>query len=116
MKENIIEKTVCEYAKKNDWLVYKFSSPSNKGVPDRIFIKEGLILFIEFKASKAKPTKLQQKVINHLKDENCNVFVIDNIDKGKKLFDDCQRNIMKVKMEQMEQMEQDLNKITIVFE
>jgi len=87
MRESYIEKTVCEYAKSKNWKVYKWSSPGNKGVPDRIMIKKGTIIFIEFKATSKKPSELQKIVHSQLIDDGCKVYVIDDISKGKKLID-----------------------------
>lgn len=87
MKESAIEKKVSDYAKAKGWLVYKFVSPNNKGVPDRIFIRKGMLLMIEFKALGKKPTKLQDSVISKLRNEGVLVYVIDNVADGKALID-----------------------------
>ncbi len=86
MLESTIEKKVSEYAKSKGWLSYKFVSPSNRGVPDRIYIKGGECIFIEFKAPKKKPTKLQDKIIERIRNEGILVYIIDNIDEGKNIF------------------------------
>jgi len=82
-----IEKKVCEYAQRNGWLTYKFSSPANRGVPDRIFIRRGVALFIEFKAPGKKPTKFQKFTHEKLKAQGFTVHVIDSIDAGEALVD-----------------------------
>ena len=87
MRESEIEKKVSEYAKAKGWLVYKFVSPSQRGVPDRIFIGGGEIFFIEFKAPGKKPTKLQDKIFSKIRGELFEVYIIDNIEQGKLLID-----------------------------
>ena len=87
MRESEIEKEVCLYAKSKGWLTYKFISPSSKGVPDRILLNNGKVIFIEFKANKKLPTKLQNKIISNIRSKNIQVYVIDNINDGKKLID-----------------------------
>ncbi len=87
MRESEIEKKVSEYAKAKGWLVYKFVSPSQRGVPDKIFIGGGDIFFIEFKAPGKKPTKLQDKIFSKIRGELFEVYIIDNIEQGKKLID-----------------------------
>jgi hypothetical protein len=37
--EKVIEKKVCDYAKSKGFVVYKFASFNNAGVPDRIMIR-----------------------------------------------------------------------------
>lgn len=80
IRERDIEKKACELAKAAGWLAYKFVSPAQRGVPDRIFIKGGRIVFIEFKALGAKPTKLQWRMIERLRAQGCEVFVCDSVE------------------------------------
>jgi hypothetical protein len=87
MKESTIESKVVIYAKSKGFLVYKFISSYNRGLPDRIFIRNGVVFFIEFKAPGKSPTKLQIKVHNDINFHKINVYVIDNFDKGKELID-----------------------------
>jgi hypothetical protein len=85
MNESHIEKKVCEYAKSKGWLTYKFVSPSNRGVPDRLFLRKGNLFFIEFKAPGKIPTKLQSKIISKIKDQGFLVYVVDDIESGKSI-------------------------------
>lgn len=87
MRESHIEKKVSEYAKANGWLTYKFSSPNNRGVPDRVYMKEGVVFFIEFKALGKTTTTLQEKNIQRIREQNIKVFVVDDIEEGKKIVD-----------------------------
>ncbi len=86
MKESKIEKTICKYAITLGWAVYKFVSPGLRGVPDRIFLRNGQIIFIEFKADNKKPRKQQIKRIKELKALGFIVEYIDSIEKGINLF------------------------------
>ena len=87
VRESNIEKKVCEYAKSKGWLNYKWVSPNNRGVPDRLFFKAGKMVIVEFKAANKKATKLQQYHINLLQQHSFSVHVIDNIEAGKELID-----------------------------
>lgn len=87
MRESEIEKKVSDYAKAKGWLVYKFVSPSQRGVPDRVFIRGGEIYFIEFKAPGKKPTKLQDKIFSKIRGELFEVYIIDDVEQGKLLID-----------------------------
>ena len=80
IRERDIEKKACDLAKAAGWLVFKFVSPSQRGVPDRIFIRQGRIVFIEFKAPGAKPTKLQNRMIERLCVQGCTVYVCDSVE------------------------------------
>lgn len=80
IRERDIEAKVVALAKKAGWLSYKFVSPSQRGVPDRIFIRDGVVVFIEFKAPGKKPTQLQAATIKKLRDAGCAVHVCDSIE------------------------------------
>jgi len=86
MRESAIEKKVTEYAKKQGWLSYKWTSPNHRAVPDRLYFKAGRVLLVEFKAQGKKPSQLQAKVHQKLREEGFNVHVIDSIETGKPLF------------------------------
>jgi len=49
-------------------------------VPDRIFIKDGNVMFVEFKAPSKKPTPLQAHIILEMKSYGANVWVVDNME------------------------------------
>lgn len=83
MKEKQIESKIVKKAKELGFLTYKFSSPSNRGVPDRIFISpHGEVFFIEFKSEKGKLTKLQEKVIKDISEYGVGVFIINSVEVG----------------------------------
>lgn len=87
MLEKQIEAKVCEYAKAKGMMVYKFTSPARAAVPDRLFIKNGRVFFIEFKRGGQKPTDAQEREHHRLRQQAINVFVIDNVDAGKECID-----------------------------
>ena len=87
MRESFIEKTVTAYARGKGWLAFKFSSPGNKAVPDRLYIKGGLTIYIEFKAPNKKPTKLQAHTHKKMIEHGAKVFVVDSIAGGENVFD-----------------------------
>lgn len=87
--EKDIEKSVKEYARGLGILVRKYSSPNQCSVPDNIFMfNNGVIVFVEFKRKKKKPTKAQAEEHLKMRLRGCNVFVIDNKEDGKQLIKD----------------------------
>ena len=87
MKESTIERAVCAYAKAKGCLVMKLAGPNQKGQPDRMFIKDGRVLFIEFKAPGKLPTALQLKWLDDLTAQGVKACWRDNIKEGKELID-----------------------------
>lgn len=66
MRESKIEKEVSRYAKDKGWLTYKFKSPGQRGVPDKIFMRNGIMFLIEFKATGKSLRKLQEYVASKI--------------------------------------------------
>ena len=85
--ESRIEKIVTSYSRSKHWLAYKFSSPAHRGVPDHIYIRDGVVFFIEFKQQGKKPTALQHHIHQRIELEGIKVHIIDSIEAGKALFD-----------------------------
>lgn len=81
-----LEEKVCKYARSRGWLCYKWMSPSQNGVPDRIFFKDGVCQMIEFKAPRKQPTALQYAIHRQLKDHGFHVYVVSDFEQGKILF------------------------------
>ena len=83
--EKHIEWAVCRYAKSLGWRVYKFVSPAHRSVPDRIFLREGRVFMIEFKAPGKVATKAQLREIKRIIQESIPVYVCDNVTLGKEI-------------------------------
>lgn len=89
MRESKIEKEVSKYAEDKGWLVFKFSSPGQKGVPDRVFMRNSILFFIEFKGTKKNLRKLQEYIANKIiKQGGFKVYKAPkSIKDGKKIID-----------------------------
>lgn len=57
---------------------YKFVSPGYDGMPDRLVLYRGNVVFIECKRPGEKPRKLQQVRLNEIRDQNVPAFWIDS--------------------------------------
>lgn len=80
MLEKTIETAACKWARAAGWIVYKFVSPGNVGVPDRIFLRRGAVVFIEFKATGKKPTKRQLYELERLRAAGFASAWFDNVE------------------------------------
>lgn len=88
MLEKTIEQKVCDHAKAQGFLVYKFTSPNRAAVPDRLFVHPaGRCFFIEFKATGKKPTPAQEREHLRLRGHKIEVFVVDTVAGGKLVID-----------------------------
>lgn len=59
LSEKEIEKKSVKWARSVGWFSRKYSSPGQKGVQDRIFVKGGRVVFVEYKKVGNVPTDLQ---------------------------------------------------------
>lgn len=79
MRERDIEAYLREKVRTAGGIAYKFVSPGNAGVPDRIVMLPGVPdIFVELKAPGAKPTKLQLRQQKKLRALGRYVMVIDS--------------------------------------
>lgn len=77
MLEKTIERWLGEELRKAGFLYYKFVSPSNPGVPDRIVIcPDGAVIFIELKSEKGRLSEQQKVCIQELMKRRQQVIVI----------------------------------------
>lgn len=79
MKEKAIEEYLRDQVRDAGGRAYKFTSPGNDGVPDRLVLLPGArIAFVELKAPGKKPTALQELQQNRIRDLGFSVSVIDS--------------------------------------
>lgn len=76
--EGKIEGYLEKKAKENKFLCYKFKSPGNRGVPDRVLIGHGKTFFVELKAPGEKPRPLQEEIFSRMRKAGATVFVADS--------------------------------------
>jgi hypothetical protein len=79
MREKIVEQYLVGKVEGLGGKAFKFSSPNNRAVPDRMCIFPcSLIAFVECKATGEVPTPLQAKVIKFMRNLGQLVLVIDS--------------------------------------
>lgn len=59
-------------------ICYKFVSPGNSGVPDRVVIYKGCVVFVELKRPGKKPRKLQQLMIEEIRRQGVPAFAVNS--------------------------------------
>lgn len=81
MKESTIEARLVREVKKRGGLCYKFTSPGNPGVPDRIVILPGgMTIYVELKTEIGRLAKIQQWQIEELRKRGAEVRVLKGMD------------------------------------
>ena len=82
-----VQEKCAEHARDHGAWARKFSSPSNRSVPDYVFCWLGIIWFVEFKRYGKKPTKAQYDEHKKIRDAAGKVWVIDEVGKFKDRFE-----------------------------
>ncbi|RMG69535.1 MAG: VRR-NUC domain-containing protein [Chloroflexi bacterium] len=83
MLESYIEKEVTRYAAFKGWLSVKLKV---RGWPDRAYFKNGKTIFVEFKQPGRRPRADQNYYLTTLKERGFDVYVCDNTEAGKQIF------------------------------
>ena len=79
MTEKEIENYLVRKIKNKKGIAYKFTSPGNSGVPDRIcMLPNGKIFFVELKSPGKKPRALQVNLIRKITNLGQRVYVVDS--------------------------------------
>lgn len=78
MQEKDIEKYLVKRVKEMGGKAYKWVSPGNDGVPDRIVFFQGMTVLVELKAPGKKPTPLQIAKHKELAKLGQKVLVLDS--------------------------------------
>lgn len=80
MRESDIEAILVREVKALGGRAYKWVSPGNSGVPDRVVVlPHGRVWFVELKTDTGQLTALQRKQIGTLQKCEANVFVLKGV-------------------------------------
>lgn len=89
--EKVFERTLSKYVDDAGGMAVKLLSQFLRGLPDRMFLlKGGRVLFVEFKSTGKKPTKIQEYVHKRIQALGFPVLVVDSVEtyeKSKNLID-----------------------------
>ena len=76
VRENKVERYLDSEVRKLSGITRKWVSPGRDGVPDRIVIIKGIIIFVEVKTSDGDLSSVQEREQQRLADNGAEVFTI----------------------------------------
>lgn len=92
MQEKELEKKFRKKVGEAGGKAYKFVSPGNSGVPDRLVVLPGgYVGFVELKQLGKSSTKLQQRQQSVLRSLGCYVTVLDNQEEMEHVISEIQK-------------------------
>lgn len=87
MLESGIERYLVNRVKEMGGLCFKFESPGNPGVPDRIVITaEGRVIFVELKTDVGRLEKIQKYRIEEMRKRHVDVRTLKGLNKVKEFL------------------------------
>lgn len=79
--EKVFERTLSKYVDDIGGMAVKLLSQFLRGLPDRMFLlKGGVVIFVEFKSTGKKPTKIQEYIHKRIRDLGFPVLVVDSVE------------------------------------
>lgn len=79
--EKVFERTLSKYVDDAGGMAVKLLSQFLRGLPDRMFLlKGGIVVFVEFKSTGKKPTKIQEYVHKRIQALGFPVLVVDSVE------------------------------------
>ena len=76
MKESIFEQKWSKKAEKRGWLPVKNIQTNLNGWPDRMYMRDGRVFFVEFKAKGGRLSELQKYRIEQIRGLGFHCFVL----------------------------------------
>ncbi|MFT3951195.1 MAG: VRR-NUC domain-containing protein [Oscillospiraceae bacterium] len=89
MTEAQIESRMDRMVRERGGLFYKFTSPNNPGVPDRILITpQGRIVFVELKTERGSLQRIQEWQLDRMREHNTEVRVVKGWEAARALVEE----------------------------
>lgn len=82
-----VQRPTVAYARSLGWLAWKMKIEGRNGCPDYALMRRGVILWLEFKSPTGVLSAQQKLRHAELRSQGFEVYVIDNPDAGRALFD-----------------------------
>ena len=86
MRERDIERILVREVRRNGGEAYKWISPGNDGVPDRIVILHGEVIFVELKSETGRLSAVQKLQIEKLRGLNQQAEVVKGLKELEQFF------------------------------
>lgn len=76
-----------DYAKLRGWWTIKVDTPTCNGVPDRLYLRRGVYVWIEWKRpGGGELSAIQVRRIKEMREHGATVYVLDNLDEAKAIL------------------------------
>lgn len=77
--EKDLQDAAVRWARARDWFARRYKGPGRRSHPDYLFVRGGVVLWIEFKLPGNEPTALQWIEIREMIAHGCIVYWLDDL-------------------------------------
>lgn len=84
--ERDIERPANKFAKQHGWFHAKLRFLDKRGAMDDLYIRDGHVIFVEFKRPGKEPTKQQQERAAEMRLFGAKIHAVDTLEKALALF------------------------------
>lgn len=88
MRERTVESHLRTACREAGLLCLKYTSPARGGVPDRIVVADGKVVFVELKRPGQKPNRRQLETHAKMRRYGADVRVVDSVESVDELVDE----------------------------
>ena len=85
-RESAIERKCKLLAQQKGWFQVKIEKTSVRGFPDRLFIRAGKTVYVEFKNEVGRLSDEQVRVIAQMREHGADVYVISSMEEANAIF------------------------------
>ena len=85
-RESSIERKCKLLAQQKGWFQVKIEKTSVRGFPDRLFIRDGKTMYVEFKNEVGRLSDEQVRVIAQMRERGADVYVISSMEEANAIF------------------------------
>lgn len=85
-RESRIERKAKLLAQQLGWFQVKVEKTSVRGFPDRLFIRNGKTIYVEFKNETGRLSEEQVRVITQMREHGAWVYVISTLEEANAIF------------------------------
>ena len=79
--EKVFERELSKFVEESGGMAVKLLSQFIKGLPDRMFLLPGgVVIFVEFKSTGKRPTKIQSYIHAKIRARGFDVYVVDSVE------------------------------------
>lgn len=84
--ESDLQSQIIEYATRRRWFAVKSTTPSRRGLPDVVAMRDGRTIWIEVKRKDEEARRQQVLVADWMREHGAEVFEVDSLEEAMEIL------------------------------